>query len=77
MNTAFKLAIIEKCGTATQLALRTELSEANISHLVRGYRRPTRDERTKLLTVFSAYQLRRFFPRKAKVLIEGENAVGE
>src|SRR5262249_43322014 len=66
MNVEFKLGIIEKCGTATKLALDTGLTEQAISHLVRGYRRPRRAERAKLLTVFNAYQLRKFFPRKPR-----------
>jgi hypothetical protein len=61
-NLRFKLAIIERFGTASALAKKAGLRNARLSGMVHGEIYPSPSERAKLLTVFTERELGRFFP---------------
>jgi len=63
MNKPFKHAIIKKFATGYLAGRAMNLQPAVISNLVRGHRAPTPGERKKLRAFFSAYEMRKFFPR--------------
>ena len=63
MNIAFKVALIKLFGSQGEAARALGIRECLLSPLVRGHRLPTASERHKLLTVFSPYEVRKFFPR--------------
>jgi hypothetical protein len=74
MNVAFKLAIVERWGSATEFCKAVGISEGPISQLVRGHRYPRLNERAKLRKIFSHYEMRKFWPPKAPK-VEGERAI--
>ena len=52
MNVELKIAIIRACNTQIRAAILTGIPQSSLSHLMRGYRGPTAEEREKLKKFF-------------------------
>jgi len=65
INTAFKVAIIERWGTQIECERETGIRQGSLSQLQRNYRAPYPVELVRLRKFFSDAQLRRFFGKAA------------
>jgi hypothetical protein len=71
VNTKFRLALLSKWPTLLDASREICIDNSSLSLLVRNRRALTASQRRKLLKYFSAYQIRKMFPRKVEGRIQG------